>query len=123
MKNILATLFTLLACVLYAQTPKPIQIQTIDSSKFVVEYIPIADAQANVEKQLAATEKQLSKVEKDIAELVSKRDALVKQQAALKYLNAQLDQAAKSAAPPPPPVKTPETPPAEKTKKPKKSKN
>lgn len=113
MKKILA-LFTLLLCIAAAYGQKPIQIQTVDSNTFVVEYIPIADAQANVQKQLVQTEKQLAQVDKQISELVAKRDALIKQQAALKYLDAQLTQA--TTTPTSKTAPAPTTPPAEPPK-------
>ena len=120
------TLFTLLlyVCTLAAQVqPKPVQIQTIDSSQFVVEYIPLDVAQKNVAAQLVQTDKQIATVEKQIADLVKKRDDLMAQKAALEYLQRQLNQADKT---PPPPVQqsAPQAadPPKEK-KTPKKKKN
>jgi TolA-binding protein len=124
MKHALTLLFSmLLLCTLAAQKPQPVQIQTIDTSTYVVEYVPIATAQANVNAQLVQVDKQIQTVEKQIAELVKKRDQLMQQQAALTLIDKQLDQA---AATPPPPVKTgPQTAPPpqaeKKVKKPKKN--
>lgn len=117
------TLFTLLInflCTLSAQVaPKPVQVQTIDSSQYVVEYIPLDVAQANIAAQLTQVDKQLTTVDKQIAELVKKRDDLMQQQAALEYLQKQLDAADKT---PPPPVQqsAPQTAPPPEPKKVKK---
>ena len=118
------TLFTLLLsflCSVSAQKPQAIQIQTIDTSTYVVEYIPIATAQANVSAQLVQVDKQIQTVEKQISELVKKRDQLTAQKAGLELILKQLDQADKT---PPPPVQQ-QSAPAEAAppKKPKKVKN
>lgn len=112
-------------CNLFAQKPRPVQIQTVDSSTFVVEYIPIEEAKKNVDAQLAQSEKQLQNIEKQIAELLKKRDQVMAQKSSLEYLKKQLDQATIMA---PPAVKSPDkapTPPATEkpAKKPKKKKN
>lgn len=111
-------------CTLSAQKPRAVQIQTIDTSKYVVEYVPLPIAQKNVSAQLAQVNKQLESVEKQIAELVKKRDGLMQQKAALEMLQTQLDQAA--AIPvaietkEPAPVKPPESEkPPKKKRKPK----
>lgn len=125
MKKKLTTLFTLLIaflCSLSAQKPQPLQIQTVNDSTYVVEYIPLPVAQKNVAAQLTQVDKQLQTVDRQIADLVKKRDELMKQQAALQFAQKQLDQAA--APPPPPPAKTaPATaqPPKEKKAKGKKN--
>jgi len=123
MKQIIAYFATIfLLCNLSAQKPRPVQIQTIDTSKYVVEYVPIEVAQKNVDAQLAQVNKQIETVEKQMAELVKKRDELKTQQAALEYLSAQLKQAATAPAPPTSvPQSAPQT--APETKKPKKKKN
>lgn len=120
MKNILSTLFILnFLCILSAQQPRPISIQTVDSSTYVVEYIPIKEATKNVNAQLAQVDKQLQTVDKQIAELVKKRDGLMQQQAALLMLQKQFEQAGTT---PPPPIKEAPTPPSSPKKKPKKEK-
>lgn len=126
MKKLLAVLFALGAfAAATAQKTQPIQIQTIDTSVYVVEYIPLATAQKNVAAQLAQVDKQLTTVEKQMADLLKKRDELMKQKATLEFAQKQLDQAA--AAPPAAPQKASEPPKEEvKAKKPKtkkKSKN
>jgi len=124
MKGILTTLFTLLIflCSLSAQKPQPVQIQTNETGTYVVEYVPIATAQAGVDAQIVQVDKQLTVVEKQMADLLKKRDQLMTQKAVLELIDKQLEQAA--TTPPPPPTKSaePETtpPPA---KKPKKNKN
>ena len=126
MKKILFSLFTLILCVAAAaQKPQPVQIQTINDSVYVVEYVPISVAQANVNAQQAQIDKELARVDKQIADLIAKHEKLVAQQKALAVVDAQLD---KAAAPPPstgtksePPATTPtKTKPAKKPKKPKK---
>ena len=120
----LFTLFFSIAAM--AQKPQPVQVQTINDSVYVVEFIPIAKAQANVNAQLAQVNKQIETVDKQIADLVAKRDKLVTQQKARTVVDAQLDKAA--AAPPadagtksaPPPAAT--TPAPAKTTKKKKPK-
>lgn len=132
MKKKLSLLFTLLFFVgiVAAQKPQPLQIQTVNDSTYVVEYIPLPVAQKNVSAQLAQVDKQLAQVEKQMADLLKKRDDLMKQKAALEYAQKQLDAAA--ITPPPPATSTqsaPATtaPPAEKPKtksqKPKTKKN
>lgn len=121
MKKELATLFTILLflCTISAQEPRPISIQTVDSSTYVVEYIPIEEAAKNVNAQLVQVDKQLQTVDKQIAELVKKRDGLMQQQAALLMLQKQFEQAGTT---PPPPIKEAPTPPSSPKKKPKKEK-
>lgn len=103
MKQILAYFATLfLLCNLSAQQPKPVQIETIGDSAFVVQYVPVSTAQKNVTAQLTQTDKQIEVTEKQIAELVKKRDELLRQKAGLEYASVQLAQAAnapKKAAP------------------------
>lgn len=108
----------LFVCTLSAQKPKTVQIQTFDTAKYVVEYIPLNVAQANVDAQLVQVDKQIETIEKQIADAVKKRDALLQQKAALEYLQNQLDQA---AATPPAPVKSAPEPTPEKTSKKKKN--
>lgn len=111
---------------LNGQQIQPIQVQTIDTSTYVVEYIPIAEAQANVEKQIQKVDAQLSKVEKQMADLLKQRDQLMAQKTALEIVQKQL---AEAAATPPAPASAPQSaptqpPPSEKPKtKKKKSKN
>ena len=100
------------------QAVQPIQIQTIDTSTYVVEYIPLATAQANVKKQIEQTDKQIAKIESEIAKLVAQRDKLMQQKAALEVVAKQLDEA---AAPPPPATQSATDP--KKTTKPKKKKD
>ena len=124
MRHALTFFFTLLGFAALAQTLQPIQIQTIDTSKFVVEYIPIATAQKNVDAKLVQVNKQLEQVEKQMAELVKRRDELILQKVTLEFADAQLDQAA--AAPASQSVETPAPttpPPAKKSTKKKKTKN
>lgn len=124
MKNtLLFPLFTLLITFCAAaQKVQPIQIQNINDSTYVVEYVPIATAQANVNAQLAQVDKQIASIDKQIADLVARRDKLVVQQKALTVAQAQLNYAA-SATPPPTSTKSaePTTPPAP-VKRPKKTK-
>ncbi len=125
MKNTFTTLFALLAFCAIGQKVQPIQIQTIDTTTYVVEYIPIATAQKNVDAQLVQVDKQLATVEKQMADLLKKRDELMKQKAALEFMDKQLAQAA-DAPPPAAPQKASEPPKEEKPKKQKaktKSKN
>lgn len=120
MKGIITFFGVILGLSAWAQ--RPISIQTVDSATYVVEYIPIADAQKNVNAQMVQVEKQLSNVDKQIAELVAKRDQLLQQQAALTVISKQLDQA---NATPPPPVQEapPTTPPGTEKPQKKKGKN
>lgn len=129
MKHILF-LFLLLSTLATAQKPQPIQVQTINDSVYVVEFIPISKAQANVDAQLTQVNKQIETVDKQIADLVAKRDKLVTQQKALTFAAGQLDKAAtapqtststKSATPASdttaPPAKPAKKKPKPKTKK------
>lgn len=125
MKNILTLLFTLLAFCAIGQKVQPIQIQTIDTSTYVVEYIPLATAQKNVDAQLVQVNKQLETVERQMADLLKKRDELMKQKAALELVQKQLAQAANT---PPTATSTQSAPaiiekPKTKTAKPAKKKN
>lgn len=113
--TLITALFSL--CILSAQKPKPVQIQTVDTSKYVVEYVPLETAQKNVNAQLVQVNKQLEGVEKQMAELVKKRDDLMKQKAALEYLQLQLNQAANTPVQPPAPAPPQPTKSAEKPKK------
>lgn len=122
MKRILTFFAIILALSATAQKVQPIQIQTVNDSVYVVEYVPLSVAQKGVAAQLVQVDKQLSTVEKQIAELIKKRDDLLKQEAALKFAQQQLDAAA-VPPPPPPPVKTTPTPPTPAKKKVKKPKN
>jgi len=98
MKYILFLFTLLLSTLATAQKPQPVQVQTINDSVYVVEFIPIAKAQANVTAQLAQVNKQIETVDKQIADLVAKRDKLVTQQKALSIADAQLDKAASQPA-------------------------
>lgn len=120
MKKIL-TLFTLLLTLsAAAQKVQPIQIQTVNDSVYVVEYVPLSVAQKGVAAQLAQVDKQLSQVEKQLAEMLKKRDQLLKEKAGLEFAQKQLAQAATT---PPPPVQPQSAEPPKdqksKTKKPK----
>lgn len=122
MKNFLIFIPALLfVCTLSAQKIQPIQIQTIDTSVFVVEYIPIATAQADVDKQLEQVDKQLEQVDKQIGVLVQKRDELTKRKASLEFVGKQLEQAA-TTPPPPAATESKATAPPKSTKKAKKAK-
>ncbi len=121
MKRILTFFAVILALSATAQKVQPIQIQTVNDSVYVVEYVPLSVAQKGVAAQLVQVDKQLSTVEKQMAELIKKRDELLKQEAALKFAQQQLANAA--VPPPPPPVKTTPTPPTPAKKKAKKQKN
>lgn len=124
MKKKLSLLSTLLVfcAALGAQKPQPIQIQTVNDSVFVVEYIPLPVAQKNVAAQLAQVDKQLAQVEKQLADLLKKRDDLMRQKTALEFAQKQLDAAA--TAPPPAPEKATAPPTEPKKVKPKpKNKN
>ena len=120
MKKLLAQFFFFLAFAAFGQTPQPIQIQTVNDSTYVVEYIPLSVAQKNVSAQITQVDKQLQQVEKQMADLLKKRDELMKQKAALEYAQKQLNQAATT---PPPSTSTQSAPPTEppktKDKKPK----
>lgn len=126
MKKLLIFFLTIFAlCSLSAQKPVPIQIETVNDSQYVVQYVPIATAQKNVSAQQVQVNKQLETTEKQITELIKKRDDLKRQQMALDFAAAQLDQAAaapptaaKSAAKTPTPATTP--PATEKKATPKK---
>lgn len=109
------------AFALTAQKPQPIQIQTVNDSVYVVEYVPLSVAQKGVAAQIVQVQKQLATVEKQMAELIKRQDELLKQEAALKFAQQQL--AAAAVPPPPPPVKTTPTPPTPAKKKAKKPKN
>lgn len=123
MKKILYTISisVFVVCTLSAQKIKPVQVQTIDTTVYVVEYIPIGIAQANVDRQLVQVNKQIEQVEKQLAEQVKKRDELMKQKAALEMIASQLDQAA-TTPPPPAATESKTTAPATSTKKAKKAK-
>lgn len=107
-----AALFVL--CNLSAQHGT-ITIETIDTSKFVVEYVPIATAQKNVAAQLTQVTKQLETVDKQIADLMKKRDELLRQKTGLEFAQKQLDKAA--AMPVPKKASSPTTPPPPPPKK------
>lgn len=81
-----------------AQKPQPIQVQTVNDSLYVVEFIPIAKAQASINTQLTQVNKQIESLDKQIAELVARRDRLITQQKALSIADAQLDKAASQPA-------------------------
>jgi len=127
MKKILATTLFAIACLcsLSAQKPLPIQTALIDSTVYVVEFIPMGVAQKNIAAQLVQVNKQIETVEKQMADLLKKRDDLMKQKSVLEFAQKQLDEAAKTEAAtkamtapaPPPPA------PEKKTAKPKKPKN
>ncbi len=122
MKKLLLLSFTLLLSSLAALSQKvqPIQIQVIDTSKYVVEYVPLATAQANVAKQLDAVNQELEKVDKQQVALQRRHDQLIVQKAALTAAQTQLDKAAAApvtetqSAPAepigPPPATTPKKP-------------
>lgn len=120
--KIFPTIFLFVSLIYHcsAQKPQPIQIETVSDSTYVVQYVPIATAQKNVSAQQVQVNKQLETTEKQIAELIKKRDDLKRQQMALDFAAAQLDQAAAppTAAKTPTPVTTP--PAAEKKATPKK---
>lgn len=118
MKKLLTLLFTLFAFCASAQKVQPIQIQTIDTTTYVVDYIPLATAQANVNAKIKQVDAQLAQVDAEIAKLVKRRDELITQKAALELVQKQLAQADTT---PPPPVQQSAAPQSEppKTKKPK----
>ena len=100
MKYILSFFLIIAAlCTLAAQKPQPVQIQTVDTSKYVVEYVPIAVAQKNVDTELADVTKQIETLNKQILTATKRRDELVARQKALEILDKQL--AAAAAAPVP----------------------
>ena len=101
MKHLFSIIFTLFAFCAIGQKVQPIQIQTIDTTTYVVDYIPLSTAQANVSKQLKQVDAQIAQVDAEIAKLMKKRDELITQKAALELVQKQLDQAATT---PPPPV-------------------
>lgn len=127
MKNTLLFALILMCVTVAAQKPQPVQIQTVNDSVYIVEYVPIAVAQANVDAQQAQVDKELARVDKQIADLIAKHEKLIAQQKALAVVDTQLQ---KAATPPPstgtksaPVTTTPtETKPPKKPKK-QKSKN
>jgi len=114
MKSIFTFFLIVAGLSAFCQKPQPVQIQTVENETYVVEYVPIDVAQKNIAAQLAQVDKDLKTVDSQIAQLVKTRDELMKQQAALQYMQSQLNQAAATT---PPADAAPQTaPPPEKKK-------
>lgn len=130
MKHILAYFATLLLlCNLSAQ--RPVIIETVNDSAYVVQLIPVSAAYKSTSAQLVQVDQQLESTDAKIAALNQQRDALIKQKVGLEYALAQLNKAIALktsntskhtyAAPPktetvPPPEDKPKKKPAKKKK-------
>lgn len=128
MKILLAFVFFPIALSAFCQKVQPIQIQTIDTAKYVIEYTPLAAARQNVNSQIAQVDKQLQQttlllnnLETQMADLLKKQNELIKQKTELEYAQKQINQAAAVSQPPPTDNASPQPTESEKkTAKPKK---